>query len=136
MKAKLDQPLEVITNALHVKVEKEPSVIVEQDEHHQHHAHCEANFAKTTDTNFDTRDDRDGGNEGNGPDDDDLVGAVLFDVAVHSVEARVDGNHAETKTGAHTKHGDYDGKRVDHLAHPAEDPVSEKRMKTRAYCHG
>lgn len=85
VETKLNEILKVITDTLYVEIEEEPSVVVEQYEHHQKHTKTETDFAEVTNANLEARDNRESCNSGDCPNADDLVVRVLSDVAVDAV---------------------------------------------------
>ena len=64
--------------------------------------------------------------------DRDIIG---FDVRINRVKSRVQLSSPESKTGANAEEGGEDGKDVDEIADPSEDPISEDRIKTGFHRH-
>ena len=136
MRAKLDDRLDVIADALDQQVQDVPGIIVQEDHEHEKHADREADLAEPPDADFEPADHGEGRQGGDGPDDDDLVGAVFFDVAVESLQAAVELNHAQAEARAHSKHRTDNGNHVDEVADQPVGPVTQQGVQTRADGHG
>ena len=125
MRAELDDRLDVIADALDQQVQDVPGIIVQEDHEHEKHADSEADLAETPDADFEPADHGEGRQRGDGPDDDDLVGSVFFDVAVESLQAAVERNHAQAEARAHSEHRTDDGNRINEVSQQAVNPVAE-----------
>ena len=136
MRAELDDRLDVIADALDQQVQDVPGIIVQEDHEHEKHTDREADLAETPDADFEPADYREGRQGGDAPDDDDLVGAVLCDVAVESLEAAVELNHTQAKARAHSEHRTDNGNRIDEVAEQAVNLVAEQGVEAGADGHG
>ena len=136
VEAELDEPLQVVADALDEHVEQVPRVIIKEHDQHDEHADREADLAQATDADFQPSHDRDRGHSGDPPDGDDLVGDVVLDVAVQACQAAGETDRPDSEAGAYPKHGRHDGQHVDRIPEDAVDLVADEGVETGAHRHG
>ena len=98
--SELNQRRGVVSHGLDVEVEQIDGLVHQEDDGHQSTATAEAELADSSDAVLDPGEDGDRGDNGDGPDDDHLGARPLGYVGVHEVQALVDLDRADSKTGA------------------------------------
>ena len=136
MKSKLNDPLDVVTHALHVHIQYVPSLVRKQAYHHDEHSQCETDLTQTTDANPQAANYRCRGTGCHGPNNYDLVGYRELNVWIQASESIVQLLATNAKAGTDAKHSADHREDINSISHPTIDFVSEKGIETGADCHG